>query len=316
MKVLVAGAGAVGQWLAARLVDAGHDVTCWTSARHLEAVKDLQITGATEGRWQLRAVTEPPTEAHDVAVLTSKAYRTQELAPKLAIHPVVASLQNGLGNGQKIARFVAPERVAIALTSHGIMLERPGHLHHAGVGGTQVGPLVEDGHEAARITAGLLADAGLGPEFQHPIRGFVWRKALINHAVNAVASLHGATNGQVLDDEALHALSRSMLQEGEALAKAGRVPLPGGELRRLMDTTLEKTRDNRVSMLQDVQAKRPTEIEQLTGRLVRLGEKLLVSMPRSESVYGRLKDLEASYLGADAAARAMWDDLPWEQEPY
>ena len=59
-----------------------------------------------------------------------------------------------------------------------------------------------------------------------------------------------------------------------------------------------------------------TAVEQITGRLVRLGEKLLVSMPRSEAVYGRVKDLEASYLGADAARQATWDELPWETEPF
>jgi 2-dehydropantoate 2-reductase len=316
MKVLLAGAGAVGQFLAAKLQDAGHDPVCWTTPRHVAPLRALTITGATEGTWDVTAVTEPPMERFDAAILTCKSMMTQHLAPHLAHHGAVASLQNGLGNAQKVARFVAAERVVVGITSHGIMLQEPGQLRHAGTGATLVGPRTPAATEAAQTVANLFADAGLGPEMHDEMRGFVWRKALINHAVNAVAALHDVTNGQLLDDEGLHALSKSMLAEGERLAHAGRVPLPAGDLRQLLDSTLEKTRPNRVSMLQDVDAKRPTEIESLTGRLVRLGEKLLVSMPRSESVYGRLKDMEASYLGADAAAKTMWDELAWEQEPF
>lgn len=321
-RVLVAGAGAVGQWLGARLQDAGHDVRLLTTQRHVEPLRDLRITGLSTWSGALQAATDParlggPFEA---IVLASKAHQTQRLAPLvaplLAADGVFLSLQNGLGNAQKAARFVPPERVAVALTSHGIMLEAPGRIRHAGLGPTQVGPHVPAGEEAAQRAHGLLRDAHVDPEWHPQMRGFVWRKAMVNHCVNPVAALHRVLNGEVLARKDLHALSSAMLAEAIGLATRARVPLPPGDLQALLDTTLRKTAMNRVSMLQDVEAKRPTEIEQLTGRLVRLGEKLLVSMPRSESVYGRVKDLEASYLGAEAATRMAWDELPWEAEPF
>ena len=322
MRVLVAAAGAIGQWLGARLQQAGHTATLFTTPRHVEPLRDLRIEGLVHWRGRLEAVSDPAAlrGPFDAIVLTSKAHRTQSIAPLVAplLSPsgVFLSLQNGLGNGEKAGRFVAPGRVAVALTSHGIMLESPGRIRHAGAGGTQVGPGPAGDEAPARKAHQLLADAGLEPEWQPRIRGFVWRKALINHAVNPVAALNGVANGEVLARPELHALASTMLREGLALAERGRVPLPPGDLLELLDTTLRRTAANRVSMLQDVAARRTTEIETLSGRLVRLAERLLVSMPRSEAVYGRVKDLEASYLGAEAARQTMWDELPWETEPF
>ena len=87
--------------------------------------------------------------------------------------------------------------------------------------------------------------------------------------------------------------------------------LPPGDLIEVMRHVCKETAANKVSMLQDVEAGRPTEIEQITGRMVRLGETLLVSMPRSDSVYGRIKDLEASYLGPEAAQATAWDETAY-----
>lgn len=322
MKVLVAGAGAIGQFLGARLQDAGHAVQLLTTPRHVAALRDLRIAGLSAWSGSLPATADlrDVGDGFDAVVLTCKAHQTQHLgpqvAPLLAGDGVFLTLQNGLGNAQKVARVVPPAQVAVALTSHGIWVEAPGRLRHAGIGGTQVGPHTADGHEAARRAQALLADARLDPEVHDEMRGFVWRKAIVNHAVNPVAALHGVPNGEVLARRELHELSLGLLAEAQRLAERARVPLPPGDLAQLLDATLQRTATNRVSMLQDVEARRPTEIEQITGRMVRLGERLLVSMPRSESVYGRVKDLEASYLGPEAATRLAWDELPWETEPF
>src|SRR6185503_2086524 len=112
-------------------------------------------------------------------------------------------------------------------------------------------PHVPEGAQAATAAQTLLDDAGLEPESQEAMRGFVWRKAMINHAVNPIAALNGVPNGEVLARPELHALSTALLAEGLALAARGRVPLPPGDLRALLDATLQRTAANRVSMLQD-----------------------------------------------------------------
>jgi 2-dehydropantoate 2-reductase len=323
MRVLVAGAGAVGQWLGGRLLQDGHDTTLLCRPAQAAAITGpgLFVRGATTLHGHPKAVTELAAglDPFEVVVLTCKAHHTAAMAelvaPHLAPAGILVSLQNGLGNGEKLGHVAPAGRVALALTSHGLTLEAPGRVLHAGTGPTLVGPLDSVHDSAARLAFGLFTRVGLEPEWRDQMRGAVWRKALVNHAINPVAALHGVRNGALLDRKDLRALSRSLLDEGLALAQRARADVGDGVLEAL-EATLERTRENACSMLQDVQAHRPTEVEQITGRLVRLGEQLLVAMPRSDSVYGRVKDLEASYLGAERARRLAWDELAWEREPF
>jgi 2-dehydropantoate 2-reductase len=325
LRVLVAGAGAIGQWLGLRLLQTGQDVTLLCRPSHAEAIsaKGLRITGLTELHGHVRAVSSV-AEAEgrfDLVALTCKAHQTAalgaEVAPLLAPDGVLLSLQNGLGNAEKLRRFAPAGRIAVGLTSHGVTVEAPGVLRHAGEGPTLVGPApgsAPDG--AARTAFRVLAQARLEPEWQDAMRGFVWRKAIVNAGINPVGALYGASNGDLLRRDDLRSLCLGLVREAEALARKARVPLPPGDLQAAALATLERTAQNKCSMLQDVERHRPTEVEQITGRLVRLGEKVLASMPLSDSVYGRVKDLEASYLGAETAARMARDELAWEAEPF
>jgi len=327
MRVLVAGAGAVGQWLGGRLLQDGHDTTLLCRPAQATAINGpgLVVRGLTELHGHPKAITELTAgmDPFEVAIVTCKAHQTAAMGQLVARHlrpeGIVVSLQNGLGNGEKLRHAMPAGRIALALTSHGLTLEAPGRVLHAGAGPTMVGPL-ESGQAtdgAARIAFGLLTRAGLEPEWRDAMRGAVWRKALINHAINPVAALHQVHNGHLLTRPDLRDLSLALLREGVALAQRARADV--GDLAGLQEAltaTLQRTADNACSMLQDVQAKRPTEVEQITGRLVRLGEQLLVSMPRSDAVYGRIKDLEASYLGDERARQTAWDELEWEREPF
>lgn len=326
MRVLIAGAGAIGQWLGSQLNEAHHDVTLLTTQRHVDAfaVEGLCVRGLSNSCWypatstSAEALRDEP--AFEAIVLTAKAHNTAHLAeataPLLADDGVFLSLQNGLGNAEKIARFVPDEQVAVGTTSHGVTVESPGHLLHAGLGATHLGPYVPSGEPAARAAFDLLADPGLQPEWHAAMRGQIWRKAMLNAALNPVAALYGARNGEVVKRPELWGLCLGVLQEAKALAQRARVHLPEGDLEMGLLATLDATADNKCSMLQDVEARRATEVEQLNGRMVRLGEKLLVSMPRMESLYGRLKDMEGSYLGSEAATAMAWDELAWEKDPF
>lgn len=323
LRILVAGAGAIGQWLGLKLLQTGQDVTLLARPRHVEAIRagGLRVTGHTEAQAHIPAVASlaEVKGSFDLIALTSKAHQTAELAPELAprLKPdgVLLSLQNGLGNAEKLRAVLPRDRIAIALTSHGITLEKPGLLRHAGQGATLVGPFAGANEAAARTAYRVLLQAGLEPEWQETMRGFVWRKAIVNAGINPVGALHGVKNGEILKRSELRRLCVGLVREAEGLAKVLRVPLPPGDLQQLVITTLEKTALNKCSMLQDVEAKRPTEVEQLTGRLVRLGRAMRVAMPLNDGVYSRIKAFEASYLGHDGAAAYAESESEWERQP-
>ena len=324
LRILVAGAGAIGQWLGLKLLQTGQDVTLLARPRFVEALRadGLRIVGLTQAHAHVQAIADLGVVkgTFDCIILTCKAHQTAELAdavvPRLKPDGVIVSLQNGLGNVEKLRRLLPRDRIAIALTSHGVMVEKPGLLRHAGTGATLIGPMAGADETAARVAWRILAQAGLDPEWQEQMRGYVWRKALVNGGINPVGALYGVRNGDILKRSELRKLCLGLVKEMEGLAKLARIPLPPGDLQQLTITTLERTAMNKCSMLQDIEAKRPTEIEQITGRLVRLGEKVLAGMPLSDSVYGRIKDLEASYLGADVAVAFAREELEWEREPF
>ncbi len=327
LKVLVAGAGGIGQWLGARLQQGGHTVTLLVRPVHATAIRSdgLRIRGATELHGHVDCITTPgeAKPPFDAIVVTSKAHATAivatQVAPLLAKHGIVVSLQNGFGNGAKIARAVAPDRIVVGLTSHGILVERPGVLHHTGAGASMVGPYAAESGPAVDQAEALLADAGLEPERHAQMRPYIWRKALVNHAVNPIGALHGAANGRILDG-ALWRQSVVLAEEGYGVARAAGVPLPGAggadAVVATVRSTLEKTPANRNSMLQDVMARKPTEIEQITGRIVRLSRRLGLPATASEEAYHHVKALEAGYLGDAEALRMTRDEVAWENEPF
>lgn len=305
----MAGAGAIGQWLGARLLSAGHDVTLLLRPRHKEAIDHggLHVRGRTDFHGRPACVTRAE-DAHgpfDAVFLTCKAYDTLRtgalVVPLVAEDGVLASLQNGLGNGEKLAGLAGRGRVAVCLTSHGIMLEAPGHVFHAGTGPTHVGPASPAAAEAAHRAESLLRDAGLEPVWHVDITAAVWTKAAVNAGLNPTAALAGVRNGAVLHDAALLARAEALVDEVYALSRAAGVPLP--DVRASLRATLAATEDNKCSMLQDVEARRPTEIEQITGWFARLGRRLGFPMYASEDVLRDVKALEASYLGEDLSLR-------------
>ena len=325
LRVLVAGAGAIGQWLGLKLLQTGQDVTLLARPRHVEAIRagGLRVSGLTDAHAHIQAVAElpaVPSAPYDCIVLTCKAHQTAGLAeavvPHLKPDGVLVSLQNGLGNAEKLRRLLPRDRIAVALTSHGVTVERPGLLRHAGQGPTLIGPFAGADETAARIAYRILLQANLEPEWQTAMRGYVWRKAIVNGGINPVGALHGVKNGGILKSSELRKLCLGLVGEAEGLARLLRVPLPPGDLQQLAITTLERTALNKCSMLQDVEAKRPTEVEQLTGRLVRLARTMRAKMPLNDAIYARVKAVEASYLGQGPAAQMAADEAEWEGEPF
>jgi 2-dehydropantoate 2-reductase len=323
-RILVAGAGAIGQWLGLRLLQTGQDVTLLARPRHVEAIRanGLRVQGLTEAHGHIAAVADlaEAKGTFDLIALTCKAHQTAALAeavaPRLAANGTLLSLQNGLGNAQKVRHFLPADRIAIGLTSHGVLVESPGVLRHAGLGATLVGPYPGAPDSSSRTAYRVLGQAGLEPEWQDQMRGFVWRKAIVNSGINPVGAIHGAKNGDVLKRSELRKLCIGLVKEAEGLARLARVQLPPGDLQQATITTLERTAANKCSMLQDVEAKRPTEVEQITGRLVRLARRLGAKMPLSDGIYRRVKDVEAGYLGRDAAEALATAEQEWESESF
>ncbi len=259
----------------------------------------------------MQVITEP-SGTYDLIIITAKAHATAAIArdvvPCLAEEGRLMTLQNGLGNAEVLMQHVPPERVAVGLTSHGVTVEAPGVLHHAGTGMFRIGPAPGDTTRHDDLIE-LFDHARLAPEAIENTVGHLWMKGGVNAGINALCALHGIKNGGL---RAHWAQATELVDEVYSLSRAAGVRLPG-DLQAAFEKTVDGTADNKCSMLQDVAARRPTEIDHITGYFVRVARRLGYPLFENEAVYEQVKALEASYLGdgAQATTRAAALAFQW-----
>jgi 2-dehydropantoate 2-reductase len=127
-------------------------------------------------------------------------------------------------------------------------------------------------------------------------RGPQWRKVIFNAATNPIGALTGLTHGRVCEDPALRRLVSGLVDEGKAVAAAQRIELDA-DPEELIDHAAkpEVAYDHKASMLQDVETRRPTEIDYLNGGIVRFGDELGIPTPLNRSIWALVKGLERSW---------------------
>lgn len=305
MIVTIAGCGALGSLLAARLVEGGVQVQAYQrSGAQLDALRQRGITveadrtGSTR-TFRLAAASDDPLalEPSGLVIVLVKAYQTQSIAPVRAVlapEGSVLSLQNGLGNLEKLAGIFAPSSLAAGVTTYGAYTVSPGTIHWGGDGHVTLGPW-QRGLEMSWI-ADLLRDAGLNATYTDDARPAIWRKLAINAMVNTTAALTRMGNGELLANLAALALMRKLGQEAAAAASRDGVVLDFEELWAMHLDNLERTAENRPSMLQDVEAGRQTEIEAISGGVLAYARDD-EEFPYTRAVYALLRaiDLQRGY---------------------
>ncbi|HYZ77935.1 MAG TPA: 2-dehydropantoate 2-reductase [Gaiellaceae bacterium] len=304
MRVCVVGCGAVGSLFAANLARLD-DVEVWAydlAREHVEAINrsGLRLSGAEDVVGPVRATTDPhELRDCDFGIVATKAMHT-EAAIEATAHAFgagsVASVQNGVGNEEAIARRV--ERVIRGTTFPAGRIVEPGHVRWEVKGDTTLGPFEPSPappDEIARL-ADACTRAGLPTTAVADARGPQWRKVIFNAATNPVGALTSLTHGQVCEDQQLRRLVTGLVDEGKAVARAQGIELdadPEG----LIDHAArpDVAYDHKASMLQDVEARRPTEVDYLNGGIVRFGQEHGVPTPLNAAILALVKGVERSW---------------------
>ena len=300
MRIVVLGAGAMGSWAGALLTHAGHDVTLVARPDHAALVqtRGLQVSGKTTLHVRPKAVTRAAdAPVPELLILSVKAYDTpralQEARPLLGARTSVLSLQNGLGNLERIADATDERRTFAAVTTHGVTYVEPGHVRHAGVGYFRVGSPYNE-HARARQLGALFQEAGLDAEFHERILGEVWAKVVVNAAINPLTAITGLPNGALLQVAALRELMQRTAEEAIDVARAEGAPLPDEDLVLLARRVAELTATNKSSMLQDVERGRRTEIDAICGEVVERGLRRGIDTPVNLTLRALVKGIEES----------------------
>jgi 2-dehydropantoate 2-reductase len=304
VRVCVVGCGAVGSLFAAHLAQLD-DVDVWAydlDRAHVDAInaEGLRLTGAGEVVGRLRATTDASElPACDFGIVATKAMHTESAIASTAhafADGAVASVQNGVGNEETIARHVP--RVIRGTTFPAGKLLAPGVVQWEVKGDTTLGPFEPRPARPEEIER--LADActrgGMPTSAVPDARPAQWRKVIFNAATNPVGALTGLTHGRVCERPLLRTLVTQLVDEGKAVATAQGIVLDA-DPEELIDHAAkpEVAYDHKASMLQDVEARRPTEIGYLNGGIARFGRELGVPTPMNDAVTALVKALEDSW---------------------
>ncbi len=318
MKIVIAGAGAIGAYIGARLARAGQDVTLFARGPHLAAMqaRGVLVKGA-ESDFQVKpnVTGDLASIGHaDVVFLGVKAHALTDLAPRIqplfGSDTVVVGMQNGIpwwyfqrhggeheglrlervDPGGTIAAAIEPERVVGSLVYFATEIAEPGVIRHTEGNRMTLGEPDGSRSERCRKIAEALIAAGLRAPVTTRIRHELWVKLLGNLAFNPVSALTRATLVTMARDDEVNALTRRIMQEAVAVASRLGLELPVSIDQRMAGA--EKVGEHKTSMLQDLETRRPMELGAVVGAVVELGERVGVPMTNARAVYACAKLLD------------------------
>jgi 2-dehydropantoate 2-reductase len=320
MKFLIAGAGAIGAYIGARMSQAGVDVTLFARGPHLLAMqRDGVQVKSSEGDFVARPKIASSLEEVgpvDVVFLGVKAHGLPQLAPHLSPvlgpHTTVVSTQNGIpwwyfqgfggeweglrlervDPGGVVSSAIEARRVVGSIVYFATEISAPGVIQH--IEGNRITLGEPNGARTERIRqiAEALIASGLRCPITARLRHEIWVKVLGNASLNPISALTRATIAQMVRDPGVCTVVRGIMQEVEAVAHKLGMELPVSIDQRIAGA--EKVGEHKTSMLQDLEAGRPMELEALVGAVVEVGERVDLPMPLSRAVYNCAKLLAQS----------------------
>jgi 2-dehydropantoate 2-reductase len=299
MKIAVVGAGAMGSVYAGILGDAGNDVWAvdvW--AQHVAAIRadGLVVEGASGTRTARINATTDPAEVGtcELVVVATKALDVEAAAaaaaPLVGPDTVVLPIQNGLGSADRIAAVLGEECVAIGVAGgFGASIVGPGRVHHNGWELVRLGE--RHGPATARIhrIAETWADAGFRVQVYDDVDRLVWEKLVCNVCFSGTCTLLERPIRGVLDDPAAWLVASGCAQEAYDVARARAIDLSFDDPVAYTRAFGEAIADARPSMLLDLVAGRPTEIDVINGAIGPAAREVGLAAPINETVTALVK---------------------------
>jgi 2-dehydropantoate 2-reductase len=307
MKICVIGCGAVGSLFAAHLAKAG-EVEVWAYdvwKEHIDAIRKdgLRLSGAADFTARLKATGDANELPRcDYGIVATKSIHTRSAIAQVAHvfgeNSAVCSVQNGVGNEEIIAEHVKYViRGTTFPAGHPIA---PGHIGYDIKGDTWIGPFEPTTTPMNRVEelAGLITRSGMNTIALKDARGAQWTKLIFNASTNPTGALTLLHHGAAARFEPTAQLFDDLIAEGEAVARKLGIKLHG-DARQLVQKGANAPGKHRASMLQDVLAKRQTEVDFMNGAIVRWGEKMGVATPLNKAMWELIKGLEHSWNDPD-----------------
>ncbi|MCF8001606.1 MAG: ketopantoate reductase family protein [Halanaerobiales bacterium] len=304
MKIAIIGAGAMGSLFGGYLSKSGNEVTLidiWEE--HVNKIKNKGLVIKKDDK-EIHINPKAKTTSEDldpvdlVIIFVKSIYTEDAVTQNLSIineDTKVLSLQNGIGNIEKIAANVDKNNIIAGTTSHGATLLGPGRIKHAGEGDTHIGSIEGDNIQKVQKVKKVLEEAGFVTKTSDNVLKLIWDKLLINIGINALTAILKIKNGQIVEYKESEDLLKMLVNEAIDVAEKKGLKFNRSEIISKVKEVAEMTCENRSSMLQDVSNKRETEITTINGAIVKQAEEYSLDVPANKIVTKMIKTIEYHY---------------------
>jgi len=283
-SLLIVGTGALANLFAARFVAANIPVTVmgnWPEGLTALRERGVILVGGdgSEKTFKVDVVSgdEPPS-AVKLALVLVKSWQTERAAKQLGrcLDPdgLALTLQNGIGNREKLVETLGIGRAALGVTTSGATLLGPGRVRPGGEGIISL-----EEHPQINKLDSLFTQAGFEVDRMENLDSLVWGKLVVNTSINPLTALLRVANGKLLESESARSLMAAAARETAQVAAKLGVSLPFDDPALAARDVARRTAGNHSSMLQDVNRGAPTEIDAICGAVVRAGGELGVPTP-------------------------------------
>ena len=310
--IAVVGAGAVGSFYGAMLARAGHRVTLIGRPTHVQAITldglklDLAIASETE-IIHIEASSEfSSLNTADLVLFcvksTDSASVALQIAPYLAPHALIMSLQNGVENSTLIAQQV-PHAVIPCVVYVATEIPAPGCVKHHGRGDLVIGTMqpsrLIDPQKTLQEIVELFGSAHVAVQISQNVMAELWSKLMINCAFNAISGLAQIQYGKLAALASVRSTQTALVKEVIAVAHADGIHLSEAVALQAVEQISVTMGSQKSSTAQDMARSKPSEIDHLNGFIVRRGQALGVATPVNQALFALVKLVESTYTAHD-----------------
>ncbi|MEZ9697583.1 2-dehydropantoate 2-reductase [Vibrio sp. 10N.261.46.E12] len=293
MNITIVGPGAIGSLWAIKLLQAGHNVYLWS--RSTDNSIDLSLDGQASLSFSNNNI-EKLSES-DLVIITVKAWQVEKATTPLLQHldsdTILMFMHNGMGAVDNIATQINDHPVILATTTQAAFKPDRNNVSHTGLGQTQLGAFNQTGQQCSFLVD-VLDNALPAMNWNPQIKAALWTKLAINCAINPLTGLEQIKNGELAGQRFGDILS-SVAEELTQVMQAEEIACSFDELEASIKQVIQATAQNNSSMKQDMFYQRKTEIDFITGHLIKTARKHQIEVPVNQKLFAMVKERENSW---------------------
>ena len=291
MNITIIGAGAIGTMLATRLSN-NNKIKLMIKPEHtnLKERRAIILREISGEERNINVDFEDKVMETDLIIIAVKSYDLPPIVNNLAeMKTPIMCCQNGLHSLNYIKENIEVERLSYLVTGTGSSKIEPGLSHHKGDGFTYIGELSNKETDIIKNICDSLTNNNMKCEIVENISNYIWLKTIINSAINPVATISNVKNGE-LREQRLNEYMKNICKESTKVALKTGIELPLNPWNEI-NSIIEKTADNKCSMLQDIENNQMTEIDAINGEIVRIADREGIPAPYNKKITTEIKKL-------------------------